>query len=160
METLLECDSSAVTNGIGHVVETWEHRLLNLSNDAISKKKNKQNRTIKQIIGHLVDSASNNHQRIVRLQYNRNLVFPDYTQDNDRWIAIQHYQDSNWENLVQLWKFFNLHMMSVIQCVDQSALNNSWTDSKGQEVTLDAMIVGYLAHLHLHMGEIQEIIEM
>lgn len=160
METALGHDFSAVIGGIGHVVETWEHRLLNLSNDVISKKKNKQNRTIKQIIGHLVDSASNNHQRIVRLQYNRSLVFPDYTQDNDRWIAIQNYQHAEWVDLIQLWRYYNLHIIHVINNVDKSALNNYWIDGECTAVTLENMIRGFLSHLHLHMREIQEIIEI
>lgn len=76
------------------------------TNDTITLKRNKQNRTIKQILGHLIDSASNNHQRMVRLQYSKDLLFfPDYRQDNDLWIALQDYQNEDWNNLIQLWKF-------------------------------------------------------
>ena len=147
-------------NGVNHIIEIWESRLLNLSVDIISNKRNSQNRTIKQLIGHLVDSASNNHQRMVRLQYQSNLIFPDYTQDNDLWIAIQNYQDADWNNLVSLWKFYNLHIVQVIRNVDVSKLNNTWTDFEGNQVSLQDMVNGYLGHLHLHISEIEEIIEM
>ena len=75
--------------------------LLSLSEEQVSVKRNSQNRTVKMLVGHLIDSASNNHQRMVRLQYAPRcghsmpntemgmLVFPDYTQDNDLWIALQ-----------------------------------------------------------------------
>ena len=53
----------------------------------------------KEIIGHLIDSASNNHQRFVRLQVADGLVLPDYSQDNDAWVLIQGYQDSPWDDL-------------------------------------------------------------
>jgi hypothetical protein len=85
------------------LIKTWEPRLLSLSDDVISNRRNSQNRTIRQITGHLVDSASNNLHRIVHLQYQPSpLVFPDYANlgNNDRWIAIQNYQFENWIELV------------------------------------------------------------
>lgn len=88
-------DFSKITEGIYHVIETEEKILTGLQNDTITLKRNKQNRTIKQILGHLIDSASNNHQRMVRLQYSKDLLFfPDYRQDNDLWIALQIYHKS------------------------------------------------------------------
>jgi len=96
---------------------------------------------------------------MIRLQYNDNLVFPDYTQDNDRWIAIQDYQHADWSNLVQLWKSFNLHMVHLIESIDQSKLNNSWTDSEGNKVKLGDMIKGYPWHLNLHINDIDDLIK-
>ncbi|MHC4244441.1 MAG: hypothetical protein ACYSU4_18700 [Planctomycetota bacterium] len=54
------------------LVEQWEPRLLALANDVITERRNSQNRTIKQIVGHMVDSASNNTHRIIHLQYQKN----------------------------------------------------------------------------------------
>lgn len=155
MEISPNTDFSIVINGISQVIREWENKLLNLPAEAISERRNAQNRTIKQLIGHLIDSASNNQQRMVRLQYNSELVFPDYTQDNDLWIAIQNYQESDWVELVNLWKYYNLHIIQVIKNVDRSKLGNIWTDFEGNVVTLEDMINGYLGHLHLHMGEIE-----
>ena len=76
-------DLSTIANRILILTLTWEDKLQKLPACTISESRNKQNRTIRQILGHLVDSASNNHQRIVRLQYNQELEFPDYQQDND-----------------------------------------------------------------------------
>ncbi|HMM02523.1 MULTISPECIES: DinB family protein [unclassified Dysgonomonas] len=157
MEISPNADFSIVIDGIGQVIRMWENKLLNLPVETISEKRNTQNRTIKQLIGHLIDSASNNQQRMVRLQYSTNLVFPDYTQDNDLWIAIQNYQESDWISLVGLWKYYNLHIIQVIKNVDISKLGNIWTDFEGNVVTLEDMINGYLGHLHLHMGEIKEL---
>jgi hypothetical protein len=153
-------DFSKITEGIYHVIETEEKILTGLQNDTITLKRNKQNRTIKQILGHLIDSASNNHQRMVRLQYSKDLLFfPDYRQDNDLWIALQDYQNEDWNNLIQLWKFFNLHIIQVIKSVDQTKLDSYWCDFEGTKVTLKEMIEGYLDHLHLHMKEIHELAE-
>ncbi|EGK01400.1 MULTISPECIES: DinB family protein [Dysgonomonas] len=157
METSPNADFSIIIDGISQVIREWEKKLLNLPLEAISERRNAQNRTIKQLIGHLIDSASNNQQRMVRLQYSSNLVFPDYTQDNDLWIAIQNYQKSDWISLVGLWKYYNLHIIQVIKNIDTSKLGNTWTDFEGNIVSLENMVNGYLGHLHLHMGEIEEL---
>ena len=152
-------DFSKITEGIYHVIETEEKILTGLQNDTITLKRNKQNRTIKQILGHLIDSASNNHQRMIRLQYSKDLLFfPDYRQDNDLWIALQDYQHTDWNNLIQLWKFFNLHIIQVIKSVDQTKLDIYWCDFEETKVTLKEMIEGYLDHLNLHIQEIHELI--
>lgn len=152
-------DFSNITNGIIYYIDKWEEKLTNLPNETISNKRNKQNRTIKQILGHLIDSASNNHQRMIRLQYNDKLQFPDYQQDNDLWIALQDYQNADWITIIQLWKYYNLHMIQVIKSVDQSKLDNSWQSFEDITVTLQQMIEGYLAHIDLHLNEIQELID-
>ncbi|WP_024993139.1 hypothetical protein [Phocaeicola paurosaccharolyticus] len=152
-------DFSAITNGISSVIESEENILRTLPIDVITQRRNRQNRTIKMILGHLVDSASNNQQRMVRLQYSQYLlVFPDYRQDNDLWIALQDYQDEDWQNLISLWKYFNLHMIHLIQSVDNSKLDSYWCDFEGTKVTLQEMIEGYLDHLQLHINEIHELI--
>jgi hypothetical protein len=149
---------SSYTDEIRKIVVEWEPHLLSLTEPLITEKSNHQNRTIKQLLGHLVDSASNNHQRMVRLQYADHLDFPDYTQDNDRWIGIQDYQHADWKNLVLLWKSFNLHLIHLILSIDPSKLENKWTDFEGSKVTLKEMIKGYPEHLKLHMNDIKSLI--
>ena len=130
-----------ITTGIAQVIEIEEKLLSSLPVEVITQRRNTQNRTIKQILGHLIDSASNNHQRMVRLQYSKDLLFfPDYTQDYDLWIALQDYQNTDWANLIQLWKCY-------------------WCDFTGVKVTLQEMIEGYLGHLHLHIKESHELID-
>ena len=143
------------------LVNEWELRLLSLPEDVIGNRRNSQNRTIKQIVGHMVDSASNNTHRIIHLQYNASpLIYPDYANlgNNDRWIAIQNYQNENWQNLVQLWKYSNLHIAHVIDNVNPEKLNNEWISTLQQRVSLKAMILDYLSHFKLHLNEIEDLI--
>lgn len=143
------------------LVSEWELRLLSLPEEVIGNRRNIQNRTIKQIVGHMVDSASNNTHRIIHLQYNMSpLIYPDYANlgNNDRWIAIQNYQNENWENLVQLWKYSNLHIAHVIDNVNPEKLNNEWISALQQRVSLKAMILDYLSHFKLHLNEIEDLI--
>ena len=60
--------------------------------------------TLKEIIGHLIDSAANNHQRIVRLQEGNLERFPSY--NNEKWIKIQDYVNANWVEFVFSFFFF------------------------------------------------------
>lgn len=143
------------------LIGEWEAKLMALSEDTITNKRNGQNRTIKQIVGHLIDSASNNTHRIVHLQYQPSpLIFPDYANlgNNDRWIAIQNYQDENWQDLVGLWKYANIHIVHVIYNVNPDKLNNEWITALNQPVSLGAMIIDYLRHFKLHLCEIDELI--
>jgi len=143
------------------LIEAWEPRLLRLSEEITSNRRNNQNRTIRQILGHMVDSASNNTHRIVHLQYRENpMTFPNYATfgNNDRWIAIQDYQNEDWHNLVQLWKFSNLHIVHVIRNVNAEKLDNQWICGENEMITLRQNIEGYLPHFKLHLNEIEELI--
>jgi len=143
------------------LMAAWEPRLSALSEDVVSNRRNSQNRNIKQILGHMVDSATNNTHRIIHLQYQGNpLIFPDYAAlgNNDRWIAIQNYQTENWIDLVQLWKYSNRHIIHVINNVNPDKLDNIWLSALDEEVSLRNMINGYLSHFELHMNEIEELI--
>ncbi len=143
------------------LIDEWEPRLLALPEDVITNRHNSQNRTIKQIVGHMVDSASNNTHRIIHLQYQPNpLIFPDYANlgNNDRWIAIQSYQTENWHNLVKLWKYSNLHVVHVMNYVNTDKMDNEWITALGDKVSLKTMMLDYLRHFELHLGEIDELI--
>lgn len=143
------------------LINEWEPKLTRLSNDVISERRNKQNRTIKQIVGHMVDSASNNTHRIIHLQYQPSpLIYPDYANlgNNDRWIAIQNYQEEKWNDLIQLWKYSNIHIAHVIQNVSMDKLENEWISALHENVSLKAMILDYIKHFKLHLSEIEELI--
>ena len=151
----------AISQELLSLLKEWEPKLTALHKDVITERRNSQNRIIKQILGHMVDSASNNTHRIVHLQYQKSpLIFPNYATygNNDRWIAIQNYQDENWNHLIDLWKYSNLHIAHVFNNVNPSKLNNQWYADETQLVSLREMIVDYLRHFKLHLDEIEELI--
>jgi hypothetical protein len=121
------------------LVNDWEPVLKRLPEDIISQRKNSQARTIKQIVGHIIDSASNNTHRIIHLQYQTSpLIFPNYATfgNNDRWIAIQDFQNEDWMTLVQLWKYSLLHISQVMKNVKTDKMNNEWISGPDEKVTL------------------------
>ena len=131
------------------LIKEWEPKLLALPNDVITERRNSQNRTIKQIVGHMVDSASNNTHRIIHLQYQQSpLIFPDYANlgNNNRWIAIQNYQEEEWNSLVQLWKYANIHIVHVIRNINTEKLENVWISALDEKISLKAMVVDFPRH--------------
>lgn len=153
---------ASISQELVSLVGEWENILEKLSRETYTKKLNSQKRSIKQILGHMVDSASNNTHRVIHLQYQPSpLIFPDYANfgNNDRWIAIQNYQDENWHDLVKLWRYINLHFAHVILNIQEDRLQNKWTTAKGENVTLEEMVVDFPRHFKLHLAEIDELMK-
>lgn len=151
-----------ITQGLLALIDEWEPKLLGLPDEVITQRRNSQNRTIKQIVGHMIDSASNNTHRIVHMQYQKSpLRFPNYATDgnNDRWIAIQNYQDEDWKNMINIWKYSNLHIVHVITNVDSAKLKNQWHYNEERLISLKEGIIDYLPHFKLHLDEIDELMQ-
>jgi predicted MPP superfamily phosphohydrolase len=154
-------ESESIINEIGSLVNEWEPVLMKLPVEITNQHRNKQNRTIKQIVGHMIDSASNNTHRIVHLQYQPvPFAFPNYATfgNNDRWIAIQDYQNEDLGTLIQLWKYSLLHICHVIKNVNDDKLKNTWISGPDQQIALKSMIVDFPRHLKVHLSEINELI--
>ena len=154
-------DKDEITTEILALIDEWYQRLSSLQKDVISKRRNSQDRTIKQILGHTIDSTSNNIHRIVHLQnLSSPLIFPNYASfgNNDRWIAIQNYQNEDWNNMIHLWKYSLLHLCHVIRNHDETRLSNEWIAGPDKNFTLEAMIKAFTPHLRLHLSEIEDLI--
>ena len=106
----------------------------------------------KQIIGHLIDSASNNHQRFVRAQQTTSLSFPPYEQNH--WVASQHYNDRSWSDLVALWHAYNSHLAHVIANIDDRSLATQCVIESSNPVTLEFLAADYVAHLRHHLAQV------
>lgn len=117
----------------------------------------------KEIVGHLVDSASNNHQRFVRVQFRDDLLFAGY--DQEVWVRVQRYQDAEWTPLVQLWEAYNLHLIHVVAAMPDEVLQRprhphsldqiAWqTVPASEPVTLAYFIRDYVGHLKHHLSQI------
>lgn len=116
---------------------------INLSDDKWS---------LKEIIGHLIDSASNNHQRFVRLQNENVLTFPVYHYD---WIKTEKFNKAKFIDLISLYKYFNILLAHLIENVDESKLANIWK-REDKELTLKEIMTDYLRHLKDHIKHFEE----
>jgi len=117
----------------------------------------------REIIGHLIDSASNNHQRFVRAQFKDDLIFQGYEQD--KWVSVQQYREAPWSELIALWELFNLHLARVMEIVPNDervrprARHNldelAWKPvPRDEPATLDYFMRDYVGHLRHHLAQI------
>ncbi|HTG91829.1 MAG TPA: DinB family protein [Pyrinomonadaceae bacterium] len=146
-------------------VESTATRLLSLSEEQIQEARGEDKWARKQILGHLIDSAANNHQRFVKAQFNNALVFPGYEQE--RWVDVQRYNDEDWSQLVQLWKLYNLHLAHLASFISPEILRDERTEhnldviawqpvDKREPVTLEYFIRDYAGHMRHHLDQIFE----
>ena len=117
----------------------------------------------KQVIGHLIDSAANNHIRFVKAQMGDHLDFPGYEQED--WVRLQEYNREPWKDLVQLWSYYNLHLIHLMSVIPEETLKMSrtkhslhriaWqTVPEDQPVTLEYFMRDYVEHMKNHLRQI------
>ncbi|MBA3647448.1 MAG: GNAT family N-acetyltransferase [Chitinophagales bacterium] len=106
----------------------------------------------KQILGHLIDSASNNHQRFVRAQYTNKLISPRYMQEE--WVTLQNYQHQNIEQLISLWFAYNMQLAWVIENMHYEMLKIPCIVGDENPVTLQFLVEDYISHLLHHSSQI------
>jgi hypothetical protein len=143
---------ASLAQKLQETVETAFPRLQKL-NDSEVRHKPAPNKWSKiEILGHLIDSACNNHQRFIRGQQVDKLVFPKYGQDD--WVARQRYQESDWGLTVSLWRAYNLHLAQVIANIDRGKLKTICIIGDYEAVSLLFLVEDYLDHLKHHLKQI------
>lgn len=149
--------------GFRQTLDDAGERLLRITEQESAVPRSEDKWSPKQIIGHLIDSASNNHGRFVRAQFTDDLVFAGYEQEG--WVRASDYQGRDWKELVQLWKLYNQHMVHLMSRVSpetrlklrhkhnlhQIASENLRED---EPVTLDWFMRDYVDHLKKHLEQI------
>lgn len=106
----------------------------------------------KQVLGHLIDSASNNHQRFVRAALQPSLDFPGYDQDGN--IRVQAPQEADWSLLVSLWAAYNRYLAHIIARLPAAKRETVCRIGPGEPVTLDFLAKDYVRHLLHHLNQI------
>ena len=106
----------------------------------------------KQVLGHLIDSAANNHQRFVRGQQPGDIHQPGYAQEH--WVAVQHYNERSWTDLVELWAAYNRHLAHVIAHIPDTLREKTCSIEPYPPATLEYLAVDYVDHLWHHLKQI------
>ena len=105
-----------------------------------------------EILGHLIDSAVNNHARFVRAQLQAEVRLPAY--DSPEWVRVQDYAAAEWPALVELWAAFNRHLAHVLDRIPSHRMSVPCRIGDAAPVTLQALIVSYGDHLLHHLQQI------
>ncbi len=106
----------------------------------------------KEVVGHLIDSAANNHQRFVRAQLTDNPLIYRYAQES--WVACQDYRSRSWAELLLFWKSYNLHLLHVASRIPAERLETLCRFEDGESVSLRFLVTDYVVHLKHHLKQI------
>ncbi len=150
-------------NDFKETIDSAAPRLMQIGEAQSREPRAEDHWSAKQIIGHLIDSAANNHARFVLGQLKDDLVFPGY--DQNGWVKTNHYQEAPWPQLIELWRAYNLHLHHLMMHADKSKLNTPCTLHTLQEiafktvpssepVTLEYLMKDYVDHLRHHLAQI------
>jgi len=134
------------------VVEAAEPKLRTISELESAKPVLPGGWSRKQVLGHLIDSASNNHQRFVRAALQPSLDFPPYDQNGN--VSLQAPQEADWNLLVSLWSAYNRYLAHILARLPASKLETVCRIGPGEPVTLDFLANDYLTHLVHHLDQI------
>lgn len=143
-----------VAQDLKAVVEQAFAKLRGLDAATVSYRPTPDRWTIKEVIGHLIDSCANNHQRFVRAQFTADFVFPKYEQN--QWVSAQHYDQIEWADLLELWRRYNLHLAHVISHINPAALTTRCAIGDYPPMTLQFLVEDYVVHLKHHLSKIDE----
>lgn len=110
----------------------------------------------REAVGHLIDSACNNHRRFILGQTPGLAKFDGY--DGDIWVARQQYVDEPWADIVALWAAYNRHLRHVIARTPREHLSMSALSPDGDEtVSVGFLMQDYVAHIRHHFEQVRRI---
>lgn len=107
----------------------------------------------KQILGHVIDSATVNHQRFVRAQMETGFSF---LYDQERWVEVNDYQNRTWAELIALWTALNRHLLRVVERIPPALYGNLCGHGDDEPWTLAFRIPDYVHHLEHHLKQIRD----
>ncbi len=133
------------------VVDQVVPRLRAITEEAAAVKPAPDKWSFKEELGHLIDSAANNHQRFIRLQLQPELTLPGYAQEG--WVLANQYQQASWADLITLWSVYNLHLAFVIERIDPAHAGRIWHHPEA-DYTLQFLVDDYVVHMKGHLATI------
>ena len=112
----------------------------------------------REVLGHLIDSACNNHRRFVLAHSPSTARWDGYEQD--LWVNSQRYADEPWAELVALWQSYNRHLARVMEVTPDAVADREATAPDGHgQLSLAFLMEDYVRHLDHHLGQIRGLIE-
>ncbi|MDP4965717.1 MAG: DinB family protein [Salibacteraceae bacterium] len=125
--------------------------LLNaLSEEELSLKPSVEKWSKKEILGHLIDSATNNHHRFVRGQFESN---PAIAYDQNQWNKFNFYQEMDHKNIIHFWTAYNVHLLEIVKHISPDHFKRKVMIDR-ELLTLEELFVDYVKHLEHHLNQI------
>lgn len=137
-------------NRLGFIIETAPSILTQLSEESMSEKPLPNKWSKKEILGHLLDSATNNHHRFVRGQFEN---VPEIRYDQEKWNQFNFYQKIDTKQLIEFWRIYNIQLIEIIKQIPAENLQREIRVGE-QLLTMEFLISDYVEHLEHHLKQI------
>ena len=131
------------------LINRLPERLNGLPASRVENKPAPQAWSAKEELGHLLDSAANNYQRIVRIQLEEKPAMPSY--DGDAWVELQRYQERDWTSLIELWQALNRQLLAAAEAAAGGSWSRTCTIGDSQPLTLQFVFDDYVDHMVHHL---------
>lgn len=104
-----------------------------------------------EILGHLIDSAANNHQRFIRIQYED---VPTIVYHTDNWVKLSGYKNNEKAHLINLWEVYNRQLVFILKAIPEENFGRKCKTNEQEPVTLKWLIEDYVKHLEHHLKQL------
>ncbi|MES2560166.1 MAG: DinB family protein [Bacteroidota bacterium] len=138
-------------NRLHELLQNIPERINQVKDENFALKPHPDKWSKKQILGHLIDSAANNHQRFIRIQYED---VPTIVYDQNKWNELNHYETLDRDHVLTLWTLFNKHILEVVQHIPEEQLSRTGSTGLPQPATLGFLIDDYVEHMEHHLRQI------
>jgi hypothetical protein len=140
-----------VTDRLKYLCDVIPQLLTEIDEQTFSLKPAPTKWSKKEIIGHLIDSAANNHHRFIRGQFEDS---PTIFYDQNKWNELSFYQQAPKQHLIEFWALYNRQLIHIIKFIPTENLQRTCTMKDGTTLTLDFLITDYLVHLEHHLRQV------
>jgi DinB superfamily len=138
-------------NRLKELLNIIPHKIRQIKQEDFVFKPHPDKWSKKQILGHLIDSAANNHQRFIRIQYED---IPTIRYEQNKWCELNHYQELDSEHVIDMWTIFNQHILEVVKRIPEENLVKKGNTGLQEPVTLGFLIDDYVDHLEHHLKQL------
>ena len=125
--------------------------LLGINEADFSKRPAPEKWNKQEILGHLLDSATNNHQRFVRAQFEEE---PLIVYDQNKWNQFSYYSSLNKNDLIYFWQYYNKHLCALFKSLPKEKLNYKCRVDENKLLSLELLFEDYVKHLEHHLKQI------
>jgi hypothetical protein len=106
----------------------------------------------KEELGHLIDSAANNHLRFARGAMQPEVRDPGYAQED--WVRLHGYSGMQWDSLVNFWFEYNTLLARLVGRIGPDRLTILCFIGGNEPVTLGFVIEDYIMHMQHHIDQL------
>jgi len=138
-------------NRLDILIKTIPGLLTNIDEATFSLKPSHDQWSKKEILGHLIDSATNNHQRFIRGQFED---VPTISYDQNQWNQLNHYNEINSSQVIVFWTIYNKHLLEILKYIPNENLQKTCRSADGNTYTIQFLIEDYVTHLEHHLHQI------